>query len=199
MQQEKMGCLLRSLRKEKGMTQEQIAEIFGVTNRTVSRWENGKNMPDVSILVEISKFFGVSILELIEGERKQDKMMTDNKEELQTLANYADEQKGIILKNVHRTDLINFLLCMLVLIAIPKFEETGHIGWLMAEVLPLGAMCGILLSEMSYSVGLHGIVRRYQQKYRILKYLELLILIVCTCLICRDVYLMFVNYANIIL
>lgn len=41
MQQEKMGCLLRTLRKEKGMTQEQMAEIFGVTNRTVSRWENG--------------------------------------------------------------------------------------------------------------------------------------------------------------
>lgn len=199
MQQEKMGCLLRTLRKEKGMTQEQMAEIFGVTNRTVSRWENGKNMPDVSILVEISKYFDVSILELIEGERKQDKMMTDNKEELQTLANYADQQKGIILKNVHRTDLINFLLCILAITAIPKFEETRHIGWLIAEVIPLGAMCGILLSEMSNSVGLHGIVKRYQQKYRILKYLELLILIVCICWVCRDIYLMFVNYANTVI
>ena len=156
-------------------------------------------MPDVSILVEISKYFDVSILELIEGERKQDKMMTDNKEELQTLANYADQQKGIILKNVHRTDLINFLLCILAITAIPKFEETRHIGWLIAEVIPLGAMCGILLSEMSNSVGLHGIVKRYQQKYRILKYLELLILIVCICWVCRDIYLMFVNYANTVI
>ena len=41
MQQEKMGYLLKVLRKEKGMTQEQMAEQFGVTNRTISRWENG--------------------------------------------------------------------------------------------------------------------------------------------------------------
>lgn len=41
MQQEKIGCLLRELRKEKGLTQEQLAEVFGVTNRSVSRWENG--------------------------------------------------------------------------------------------------------------------------------------------------------------
>lgn len=41
MQQEKIGCFIRKLRKEKGMTQEQMAEIFCVTNRTVSRWENG--------------------------------------------------------------------------------------------------------------------------------------------------------------
>lgn len=40
-QQDKMGCMLRSLRKEKGLTQEQLAEHFGVSNRTISRWENG--------------------------------------------------------------------------------------------------------------------------------------------------------------
>ena len=47
MQQEKIGCLLKELRKERGLTQEQVAELFGVTDRTVSRWENG----DLDIIV----------------------------------------------------------------------------------------------------------------------------------------------------
>ena len=91
MQQEKMGCLLRELRKEKGMTQEQLAEQLGVSNRSVSRWENGINMPDISILVEISEFFEVGILELIEGERKQEEMDSND---LKKIANYSDEQIG---------------------------------------------------------------------------------------------------------
>jgi transcriptional regulator with XRE-family HTH domain len=48
--QKKIGWFLKELRKEKEMTQEQIAEQFNVSSRTVSRWENGYNMPDLDIL-----------------------------------------------------------------------------------------------------------------------------------------------------
>lgn len=47
MNQQKIGMFMKSLRKEKGLTQEQLAEVFNVSNRTVSRWENGNNMPDL--------------------------------------------------------------------------------------------------------------------------------------------------------
>ena len=52
--QVKIGNFLKKLRKEKGITQEQLAEILNVSGRTVSRWETGNNMPDISILVDLS-------------------------------------------------------------------------------------------------------------------------------------------------
>lgn len=55
MNQRKIGGFLKELRKEKEMTQEQITEHFNVSNRTVSRWETGKNMPSLDILLEISE------------------------------------------------------------------------------------------------------------------------------------------------
>lgn len=50
MDQTKVGAFLKDLRKEKELTQEQLAEELGVSGRTISRWETGKNMPDISLL-----------------------------------------------------------------------------------------------------------------------------------------------------
>ncbi len=69
MDQIKIGKFIGTLRKEKGLTQEQLGEKLGVTNKTISRWENGNYMPDVEMLSLLSKEFGVSINELISGER----------------------------------------------------------------------------------------------------------------------------------
>ena len=69
MDQIKIGKFIGTLRKEKGLTQEQLGEKLGVTNKTISRWENGNYMPDVEMLSLLSKEFDVSINELISGER----------------------------------------------------------------------------------------------------------------------------------
>ena len=69
MDQIKIGKFIAALRKEKCLTQEQLGEKLGVTNKTISRWENGNYMPDVEMLSLLSKEFGVSINELISGER----------------------------------------------------------------------------------------------------------------------------------
>ena len=61
MDQIKTGAFLKELRREKGITQEQLAEELGVSGRTISRWETGSNMPDISLLVEIAGFFDVSM------------------------------------------------------------------------------------------------------------------------------------------
>ena len=66
----KIGQFLKTLRKEKGLSQEQLAEKFCVSNRTVSRWETAVNMPDLSILIQLSEFYQVDIQEILNGERK---------------------------------------------------------------------------------------------------------------------------------
>ena len=63
--QVKIGEFLRELRKGKGLTQEQLAEQFSISRRSVSRWETGSNMPDVGLLIEIADFFDVEILDII--------------------------------------------------------------------------------------------------------------------------------------
>ena len=70
MDQKRIGSFLRELRTEKGLTQEQLAEKLNVSCRTVSRWENGNNMPDLSIIVELADFYDIDIRELLNGERK---------------------------------------------------------------------------------------------------------------------------------
>lgn len=69
MDQIKTGKFIATLRKEKDLTQEQLGEKLGVTNKTISRWENGNYMPDIQMLSLLSKEFDVSINELISGER----------------------------------------------------------------------------------------------------------------------------------
>ena len=69
MNQDKIGKFLASLRKENNLTQEDIAEKLNVNVKSVSRWENGRNLPDPSIMKEICKIYNVSINELFNGEK----------------------------------------------------------------------------------------------------------------------------------
>ena len=99
MNQVKIGEFLRELRKEKGLTQEQLAEQFNISRRSVSRWETGSNMPDVGLLIEIADFFDVDIREIIDGERKSENMDKE-KETLKKVAEYADAEKAKLKKTV---------------------------------------------------------------------------------------------------
>ena len=99
MNQVKIGGFLRELRKGKGLTQEQLAEQFSISRRSVSRWETGSNMPDVGLLIEIADFFDVDIREIIDGERKSENMEKE-KETLKKVAEYADAEKFKLKKKV---------------------------------------------------------------------------------------------------
>ena len=89
MDQVKIGKFLRELRKEKGLTQEQLAEKLNVSNRSISRYETGNNMPDISLLIEIADIFEVSIPEIINGERKNENMNQEKKETAVAMAKYS--------------------------------------------------------------------------------------------------------------
>ena len=71
MDQQKIGGFLKELRQEKQMTQEQLAEQMGVSRRTVSRWETGNNLPDLSVIIELADFYDVDLNEIFRGERRQ--------------------------------------------------------------------------------------------------------------------------------
>ena len=93
MDSRKMGGFLKELRKENGMTQEQLAEYLNVSGRTVSRWETGVNMPDLDILIELADYYGTDIRELLDGERKGEKMDKELKETLLKTADYSNSVK----------------------------------------------------------------------------------------------------------
>lgn len=109
MDQRKIGAFLKELRKEKGITQEQMAEELGVSGRTISRWETGSNMPDISLLVEIAEFFDVSIPEIIKGERKSEDMKDEAKEVAETMSDYAKAEKEQLVKSIRNMSIMGLV------------------------------------------------------------------------------------------
>lgn len=77
----RIGRFLAELRREKGMTQEKLGEQLGVTNKTVSRWENGNYLPPVEMLMLLSELHGVTINELLSGQRLEDNQYREFAEE----------------------------------------------------------------------------------------------------------------------
>ena len=109
MDQKQIGSFLKELRKEKNTTQEQLAEQLNVSGRTVSRWETGNNMPDISLLVEISELYDVSIPEIINGERKSENMDEEVKEVAKSMSEYALAEKEGIIKEIRNLSLLGLL------------------------------------------------------------------------------------------
>ena len=79
MEQEKIGKFIKKLRKENNLTQKDLADKYGVTYQAVSKWETGKNIPDISLLKEISKDFNVNIEDLLEGKETKKRKTNINK------------------------------------------------------------------------------------------------------------------------
>ena len=81
MDQIKIGKFIAELRKEKKLTQEELAVLLGVSNKSVSRWENGKNLPDAALYQPLCHALGISLTELLSGERIAAENMTGRAEE----------------------------------------------------------------------------------------------------------------------
>ena len=75
MNYDKIGSFIQQKRKDKNLTQKQLAEKIGVTDRAISKWERGQGCPDVSILEVLSKELGCSILELLKGRKIENEVI----------------------------------------------------------------------------------------------------------------------------
>lgn len=145
---QKIGNFLKELRKEKNLTQEQLAETLNVSRRTVSRWETGSNMPDLDLLMEIADLYQVDLRELLNGERKNEQMNEEMKETVLQVAEYSNAEKQRSTKIVR----VYFVLGILALIAnaLINMMEVGDTFWIgflkgLTFALALGAMIlGIL-------------------------------------------------------
>ena len=71
MDTQKTGAFIARLRKDKGLTQSALAEKLGLSNKAVSKWENGDSMPDIATLPELAKCLGVTVDELLNGEKSE--------------------------------------------------------------------------------------------------------------------------------
>ena len=69
MNQVMIGKFIAKCRKEKELTQAQLAERLGITDRAVSKWETGKSMPDASVMLELCEILGITVNELLSGEK----------------------------------------------------------------------------------------------------------------------------------
>lgn len=95
---QKMGSFLKELRKNRGLTQEQLAEKMYVSNRTVSRWETGSNMPDIQILIKLAEFYDVELIEILNGERKSEIMNEEVKATSLKVSEYEQKMKEKSMK-----------------------------------------------------------------------------------------------------
>ena len=151
MDQKKIGSFLRELRKEKEITQEGLAEILFVSSRTISRWENGNNMPDLDILIEISDFYQIDIRELLDGERKSEKMEKELKDTVLKVADYSNEEKIRITKRMNIMFILGFISSILYFILLFTDRADNFIGGVCLGIT-LGMMIvGIIITSKYYS------------------------------------------------
>ena len=165
MDQKKVGGFLKELRKEKGITQEMLAEQLNVSGRTVSRWETGSNMPDISLLIELAEIYDVSIPEMVNGERKSENMNEEVKEVAQTLSTYATAEKENLTIEIRKQSILGTVAVVIYLL----LDYTGlaaqntFCGHLINYCLTLICITPVMI--LLYTTGVLEKTRRRNKEY----------------------------------
>jgi len=134
MDQEKIGKFIASCRKDMGLTQAALAEKLGITDRAVSKWENGKSMPDASIMLELCGILQITVNELLSGERLDmedyKKMAEENLLQLQKQEELNNKKLLSLEVVIGYTSTISFM----VLIFAASFAVTSPV-WRVVMIL----------------------------------------------------------------
>lgn len=153
MDQKKIGAFLKQLRKERGITQENLAEVLGVSGRTVSRWETGFNMPDLSLLIEIADYYDVEIKEILDGERKSEIMDKEIKETVLKVADYSNYEMRRLSRRMSYLFIVGTAALLLYFILLMADAGDTFMEGFPAGVL-LGLAEGTLIVGVLYTTGL---------------------------------------------
>lgn len=142
------GKFISQKRKEKNFTQEQLAEKLGVSNKTVSKWETGKCMPDYGIVKSLCEELEITIAELMDGEESGDK----------SVRAYDDEQIMDLLRRTQELEKQqNLLYGILLIIMGIAFQLLSHtLGGSNVKDFFSGLLLGISIAEMLVGVYVLG-------------------------------------------
>ena len=176
MDQKKTGAFLKKLRNEKGLTQAELARQFNVTNRSVSRWETGSNLPDISILVEIADFYDVDVREIIDGEKKSENMDKELKDVADKMADYASSEKNRLLSFVQKAGIAGVILLLLSIIfqCITYEPDLRRAGGILVSFLALIIMGVITL----YVTGVLQKIAGNKQTMKAVKIVTIVLLVI---------------------
>lgn len=159
MDQQKIGRFLKDLRKEKGLTQEQLAEQFRISRRTVSRWETGSNLPDLDILMEMADYYDVDLRELLDGERKSEKMNKELEETVMKVADYSNEEKQKLTRNMHWLFIGGFIAAVIYMILVFTDRSDNFLGGMC-----LGIMFGMMIVGVIMTSKYAAKIRDYKMR-----------------------------------
>lgn len=148
MNQSKTGTFIAMRRKEKKLTQAQLAEKLNITDRAVSKWETGKSMPDSSIMLELCEILGITVNELLSGEKVGMENVEKKADENLIALKRKDEN------NMTRNALIAVLFSMMLFVGIMvclicDLAISGHVTW---SLIPVSSIV------FSWLILFHGIL-----------------------------------------
>ncbi|MDE6896473.1 MAG: helix-turn-helix domain-containing protein, partial [Lachnospiraceae bacterium] len=158
MNQTKTGTFISECRKEKRMTQAQLAEKLNITDRAVSKWETGKSMPDSSVMLELCEILGITVNELLSGERID--MESYEKKADENLIALKRKDENHMAKNVVIAALFSAVLLGAVMICIIcNIAVSGHLTWSLIPVSSIVFAWVILFPGLI--LGRRGIILSY--------------------------------------
>lgn len=163
MDQTKIGIFFKELRKEKELTQEQLAERLGVSRRTVSRWETGSNLPDLDILIEMADYYEVELRELLDGERRSERMDKELEETVLKVADYSNDEKQRITRRMHILFIGGLIAAVVYLILLFTDHADNFLGGF-CQGVTLGMMIVGVIMTSKYAARIRSYKRRLLAK-----------------------------------
>ncbi len=165
----KIGSFIMELRKKKNMTQKELADKLGITDRAISKWENGRGLPDHSLILDLANILGVSVNELLTGSYLDSKEYKEASEDnLLTLAassEYFNKELNILEKTFCIIQFIAIGIMIFIFILNMVFNyiyRDGYDGYLFKYITPF-------LIITSFSDLLYMAVLRFREQYKIIK------------------------------
>lgn len=161
MNQEKIGLFIGECRKNSNLTQSKLAEKLGVSNRAVSKWENGLCMPDYSLFKPLCEILNITINELLNGEKSEKNISDEN---IINTIKYAEDKR--------KTDIYGYIILSFLGITLIIF------GWLFYKTPYFFSTLSIIVGNIFLIIGMLKLTKNINKKYKIIINIIYILLII---------------------